>query len=159
MSITPILFNSLWAAAFATAFGIILTTPVRMLVACFVCGFAARCMRDALMGFGLGQNWSTVVAAAILVLVAEAISRRYRISPVVLVCSVLPLGSVVAMFYALFELLKMPALQGELLDVSVVAFSANFAKALTGTLAIALGLGVGIAVVRSLWPRHEASGP
>jgi hypothetical protein len=71
---------------------------------------------------------------------------------------VLPLGSVVALLYALFEMLKMPTLKGELLDASVVALTANFARSLTGTLAIALGLGVGVAVVRVLWPRHEASG-
>lgn len=158
MNFPLILLNSLWAAVFAAAFGIILTTPVRMLAACFACGFAGRCVRDVLLGYGLGQNLSTVVAAATLVLVAEVITRRYRISPVVLVCSVLPLGSVVPLFYALFDLLKLPTLQGELLNASVVALSANFARVLAGTLAIALGLGAGIAIVRILRPRHGAAG-
>ena len=98
MDLLTILKNSLWAALFATEFGVILTTPARALVSCFVCGFTGRCVRDLCMGSGLNQNWATAVAAAVVVLLAATIVRRHAISPVVLICGILPLGSAVAMF-------------------------------------------------------------
>jgi uncharacterized membrane protein YjjB (DUF3815 family) len=149
MNVTTILANSLWCAVFATCFGVILATPPRVLVSCFVGGFVGRLVRDVLIGYGMSQNWSTMVAAAALVLVATALASHHRISPAALICAVLPLGSAVAMFNTLFELMKMSSLQGEMLDASAVAMSANFARAVTGTLAIALGLAAGMAIIRA----------
>jgi uncharacterized membrane protein YjjB (DUF3815 family) len=157
MNVTTILVNSLWCAVFATCFGVILTTPARVLVSCFAAGFAGRFVRDVLMGYGMSQNWSTVVAAAALVLVATALARHHRVSPAALICGVLPLGSAVAMFHTLFELMKASSSQGELLEASTVALSANFAKAFTGTLAIALGLAAGMAIIR-VFRRQDSVG-
>ena len=106
MSLLTILANSLWAALFATGFGVLLATPARALVSCFVCGFMGRCVRDLCMGGGLSQNWATAVAAAVVVLLAVAIVRRHAISPVVLICGVLPLGAAVAMFNMIFDLMR-----------------------------------------------------
>ena len=63
--------NSLWAAIFATGMGILLTAPFRYLVPTFLCGFAGRFVRDISMGWGMSQNWSTVVATAVLVLLTQ----------------------------------------------------------------------------------------
>ena len=52
MSLLTILTNSLWAALFATGFGVLLATPARALVSCFVCGFMGRFVRDVCMGWG-----------------------------------------------------------------------------------------------------------
>ena len=148
MNVSTILLNGLWAGVFATGFGVILTTPPRALIACFACGFTGRCLRDVLMGWGVSQNWSTVIAAAVLVVVAVAIVQRRSISPVVLICGVLPLGAAVAMFNAITDLMKVSSLKGDALAAASIALSANCGKAFTGTLAIALGLAAGIAVVR-----------
>ena len=126
----------------------ILTTPARALVSCFVCGFMGRCVRDLCMGGGLSQNWATAVAAAVVALLAVAIVRRQTISPVVLICGVLPLGSAVAMFNMIFDLMRVSSLTGEALSAASVSLSANAGKAFTGTLAIALGLGAGMAIAR-----------
>jgi uncharacterized membrane protein YjjB (DUF3815 family) len=155
MDFSTILLNSLWAALFATGLGILLTAPFRYIVATFLCGLAGRFVRDVLMGWGMSQNWSTVVAAAVLVLVAVAMVRHHRISPVVLICGVLPLGAAVAMFNVIFELMKVSSLKGEALSAASVALSANTGKVFTGTLAIALGLGAGVAIIR-LFKREEA---
>jgi hypothetical protein len=95
------------------------------------------------------------VAAAVLDLVAVAIIRRHTVSPVVLICAVLPLGAAVAMFNMLFELMRLSSLQGEALSGASVALSANLAKVFTTSLAIALGLGAGLAIVW-LFRREEA---
>ena len=107
------------------------------------------------MGSGLSQNWATVIAAAAVVVVAVAITRRHRVSPVVLICGVLPLGAAVAMFNLIFALMQVLSLQGEALDGASVALSANLGNMFTTSLAIAVGLAAGMAIVQ-LFRREEA---
>ena len=148
MDIPAILMNSLWAGLFAGGLGILLTAPPRYIVPALLCGFAGRCVREMFMSWGMSQNWSTAVAAAVVVLVAVAIIRRHVVSPVVLVSGVLPLGAAVAMFNAIVELMKVSSLKGEALSGESVALSANMGKVFTTSLAIALGLAAGMAIVR-----------
>jgi uncharacterized membrane protein YjjB (DUF3815 family) len=150
MDLLAILMNSLWAGLFAGGMGILLTAPPRYIVPTFLCGFAGRFARDAFMSWGMSQNWSTAVAAAVVVLVAVAVIRRHVVSPVVVISGVLPLGAAVAMFNAIIELMKVSSLKGEALSASSVALSANTGKVFTTSLAIAVGLGAGIAIVRFL---------
>jgi len=148
MDLWALLMNSLWAGLFASGLGILLTAPPRYLVPTFLCGFSGRFARDEFMSWGLGPNWSTAVGAAVVVLVAVAIIRRPGVSPVVLVSGVLPLGAAVAMFNAIVELMKVSSLKGEALSGASVALSANLGKVFATSLAIALGLGAGMAIVR-----------
>lgn len=157
MNIWTILLNSLWAALFATGLGILLTAPFRYIVPTFLCGFAGRFVRDVLMGWDMSQNWSTLVASAVVALAATAIVQRRRISPVVLICGVLPLGAAVAMFNMIFDLMKVSSLKGDALSAASVALSTHLGQAFTGTLAVALGLGAGIAIIR-LFKREETQG-
>jgi uncharacterized membrane protein YjjB (DUF3815 family) len=148
MGLLEILIDSLWAGLFAGGLGIVFTAPPRYLVPAFLCGFAGRFARDVLMSWGLTQNWSTVVAAAVLVLVAVAMVRGHVVSPVVLVSGLIPLGAALAMFKAIMALMQVSSLQGEALREASDVLSANAGKVFTTTLAIALGLAVGIAIVR-----------
>ena len=157
MNLSTILVNSLWAALSATGTGILLTAPLRYLIPTFLCGFAARFVRDALMGWGMGPTGSTVVAAAVVVVIAVTIVDRHKISPVVLISGVLPLGAAVAMFNMILDLIKVSSLTGEALNAASVSLIANTGRAFAGTLAIALGLGAGFAIVR-LFKRDEADG-
>lgn len=150
MDLSTILTNSLWAGLFAGGLSILLTAPLQYVLSALLCGFAGRCVRDVFMSWGLTQNWSTVIAAAVVVVVALTIIRGHVVSPVVLVAGVLPLGAAVAMFNAIIELMKVSFLSGEALNGASVALSANVGKAFTTTLAIALGLGVGMAIVQFL---------
>ncbi len=154
MDLLAILMNSLWAGLFAGGMGILLTAPPRFIVPAFLCGFAGRFARDVFMSWRMSQNWSTAVAAAVVVLVAVAVIRRHVVSPVVVISGVLPLGAAVAMFNAIIELMKVSSLKGEALSEASVALSANMGKVFTTSLAIALGLGTGIAIVR-LFRREE----
>jgi uncharacterized membrane protein YjjB (DUF3815 family) len=147
--------NSLWAGLFAIGLAILLTAPRQYLVAAFFCGFAGRFIRDLLVGWGMSQNWSTVIASAVVVLVAVAIIRRHQVSPVVLICGVLPLGAAVAMFNMIFALMKLSTAQGEALNGVSIAFTSNLAKVFVISLSIALGIGAGTAIVR-LCRREEA---
>jgi uncharacterized membrane protein YjjB (DUF3815 family) len=148
MHLSAILVTCLWAGLFASGLGVILTAPPRYIVPAFFCGFAGRFIRDALMAWGLSQNWSTAVAAAAVVLAAVAITRRHAVSPVVLVSGVIPLGAALAMFQTILDLMKVSTLQGEELSRASISLSANAGKTFTTSLAIAVGLTAGVAVVR-----------
>jgi len=148
MDLVAILIKGLCAGLFAGALGVLFTAPPRYIVPAFVCGFAGHFTRDALMGWGLTQSWSTAVAAAVVVFVAVAIIRGHVVSPVVLVSAVLPLGASMAMFSAILNLMKISSLQGEAVSGAAVALSANAGKAFVTSLAVALGLGAGMAIVR-----------
>ena len=154
MDLSAIVMSSLWAALFAAALGVIYTAPVKYLVATFVCGFVARCVRDVGIGWGLSQNWATLVAAFAVVVIAAVLIRGRRVSPVVLICGVLPLGASSAMFNLIFALMQVSSSKGEALIAASVALSANAGKVFTTSLAIAGGLGPAMAIVR-LFRREE----
>lgn len=100
------------------------------------------------MSWGMNQNWSTLIAAAVVALVAEASIRQHAVSPVVFVSSVLPLGAAVAMFNMIAALMKVSSFTGEELKVASMALSANTGRVFTTSLAITIGLWVGITIVR-----------
>jgi uncharacterized membrane protein YjjB (DUF3815 family) len=150
-----ILLKSLWAGLFAAGLGVLLTAPSRYLVRNLLCGFVARGTRDICMGWSLGQHWSTLIAAAAVVLVAVSISRRHTVSPVVLICGVLPLGAAVAMFNLILGLMRVSATTGEALTRASVVLTGSLGTVFTTSLAIAIGLGAGISLVRLL-RRDEA---
>jgi uncharacterized membrane protein YjjB (DUF3815 family) len=150
MNLPGMILNSLWAAVFAASLAVLLTAPAQYLLATLVCGFCGRFIRDVCMGLGLTQDWSTVVAAAAVAVLAGLIVRRSRVPPVVLICAVLPLGAAVAMLNMLYDLMRVSFLKGEALEAASVTLSANAGKAFTGTLAVALGLVVGMTAVRLL---------
>ena len=92
--------------------------------------------------------------AAVVVLVAVTIIHGHVVSPAVLISGVLPLGAAVAMFNAIVALMNVSHLEGEALSGASVALIANMGKVFTTSLAIALGLGAGMAIVR-LFRREE----
>lgn len=154
MDIIAMFTNGLWSGLFAGTLGLILTAPVRYIAPTFFCGFVGRFARDALMSWGVNQNWSTVVASAVVVLVAMAIIKGHRVSPVVMVCGVLPLGGTVAMFNVIAAMMRVSHLSGEALSAASVTLSANVGKVFTTSLAIALGLAAGMTIA-SVFRRDE----
>src|SRR4029077_4125699 len=107
MDLLGILMNSLWGGLFGAGIAILLTAPREYLFATFFCGFVGRLVRDIFTGWGLGQNFAIVVAAAVVVLVAVAIIRSHKVSPVAMICGVLPLGAAPAMFNMVLGLIKL----------------------------------------------------
>ena len=154
MDIITMFINGLWSGLFAGTLGLILTAPVRYIAPTFFCAFVGRFARDALMNWGVNQNWSTAVASAVVVLVGMAIIKGHRVAPVVMVCGVLPLGGTVAMFNAIASLMRVSSMSGEMLSEASVALSANVGKVFTTSLAIALGLAAGMAIA-SFFRREE----
>lgn len=142
--------DSLWAALFAVGLGVRLTAPHQYLIPTFLAAFAGRSVHALLVHGGMGRDWATVIASAAIVAVAVATTRRHHVSPIVLICGVLPLGASSAVFRAVFELLKVSAAQGEGLNAAALAWIAQASRAFTGTMAIALGLGVGMTIARLL---------
>jgi uncharacterized membrane protein YjjB (DUF3815 family) len=147
MSVMSILVNGLWAGLFAATLGILFTAPPGCLAATFACGLAGRLARDLCMMGGLSQNWSTIIASALIVMVAEVLIRRKTVSPIALVGAVIPLGAAMPMFVGIMQLIRVSTLTGEPLNEATVALSSNLAKVFTTCLAIALGLTVGKALV------------
>jgi len=150
-----ILQNSIWAGLFACGLGILLTAPSRYLAMAFLCGFAGRFIRDVSIGMGQGQNWATVLAAASIVLLAFTVVRRDDASPVVVVTGILPLGAAMAMFAAIWELMKVSSATGEALEQASLALNASIGKVFTTSLAIAVGLAVGMAIVKNFVREEE----
>ena len=148
MNYMAILLEGLLAGFISSSLGVILTAPPRYLFPVFFCGFAGRFVRDGLIGFGLSFNWATMLAAAAVVLVGAAIVRRHAVSPVALVSGVLPLAASASMFDAILDLIRVSSAQGEALRDASVSLIANSAKVFTTSLAIALGLAAGMAIVR-----------
>ena len=142
--------NDVWAGVCALAVGILFTTPPRHLAGTFCCAVAGRIARDLLMGWGMTPNWATMPAAMVVVLVAVAILRGHVVSSVVLVSGVLPLAAAVSVFKSIIGVLRVSTLQGPAAGAEVIALVANVGRSFTVTLAIALGLAAGLAVVRLL---------
>lgn len=150
-----ILVGGIWAGLFSACLGVFLTAPSRYVARLFLCGFAGKVARDLLIAWGLGQNLSTLFAAAVVVLVGVTILRGHKVSPVILVTGILPLGASVALFNAIVDLMRVSTLKGDALAAASADLSANLGKVFTGSLAIALGLMVGMLIVRSV-RREEA---
>jgi len=89
-----------------------------------------------------------MIAAAVVVLSAVVLTRRQRVSPVVLICGVLPLGAAIALFDTIFALLRLSSAQGDELAATSVVLTASASKVFTTSLAIALGLAAGLAIVQ-----------
>lgn len=155
LDLSTLLTGGVWAGLFAAGIGTVLTAPPRAIVPTFVCGFAGRFARDVCMSWGWSQNWATVAAAAAIVLLAASLTRRQVHSPVILVSSILPLGAAVAMFKAIVALMRVSSLEGDALRDASVALNASVGKVFMTSLAIALGLSAGTAIVRLFTRRGE----
>jgi uncharacterized membrane protein YjjB (DUF3815 family) len=148
MDLWTILLDGLLAGFFATSLGVVLTAPTGYVVPVFFCGFSGRFVRDLLTGLGLSLNWSTLIAAAAVVLVGSAFIRRHAVSPVALVSGVLPLAASASMFDAILALMRVSSAQGEALQNASASLISSSAKVFNASLAIAIGLAAGLAIVR-----------
>ena len=148
MAVSTVLLNGLWSGLIAAALGVLFTAPRKYLVAAFVCGWAGRCVRDLCIAWGVGHNASSMLAAAVVVLIAVAIIHRHQVSPVVLICAVVPLSGSVATFNLIFALISLSTAGGDARNEYSLAFTSNLASAFTTFMAIVIGLGVGMAIVR-----------
>lgn len=155
MDLPVILIYSLWSGLFGLGLAVLLTAPPNRLLAAFVCSFSGRLVRDLFIAWGLSSNWSTMIGAAAVVLVAVAFIRRHQISPVVLICAVLPLAGSVAVFNTIFELMKLSSARGEALNAASIAFTSNLAKAFATSLSIALGISAGLAIAELFRRKKE----
>lgn len=148
MDISTILINCIWAGFYAGGMGLLCTAPLRRILSAFICGFAGCFSRDILISWGLGQNWSTVVGSATVVLTAMILIRGNEVSPVVLISGIVPMGANPAVLRMIIELIKVSTLKGEALTESSVSFIANTGKVFTTYLAISLGLAIGITIMQ-----------
>jgi len=150
MDSLPLLINALWAGFFAAGLGLLLTTPPQGLLPCFACGLAGRLTRNLLMAGGLSQAVSVLIAAIACVLVTTLFSRGAQLSPLVMVTGVLPLGAAVPLFRSIHAILTLQGLQGQALSEAVVQLIANLSNVFTTTLAMVLGIWLGLLIVSLL---------
>lgn len=150
MNLSAILLEGLMAGSFASVLGVILTAPPRFIVPVFFCGFSGRFIRDLLMSLGFSLNWSTMVAAAVVVLVGTAIVRRHAVPLIALATSIFPLAASASFFDAILAVMRVSSAKGEALQTASILLVSSAAKAFTVSLAIALGLAAGLAIVRVL---------
>ena len=143
-----IVVTALLAGAHAAAMAVVFTAPRDYVAPSFLCGCAARLVRDSLLVFGASSSWATFVAATVAVLVAVAVTPRRAVPPVVLVASVVQLAASVAVFNVFVEMLRAPSLEGPALAESAVRLNASLARAFSAFVAIALGLQLGVILTR-----------
>jgi uncharacterized membrane protein YjjB (DUF3815 family) len=148
MDLFRMLLDSLLSGLFAGALGVLLTAPPSSIVPAVLCGFAGRAVRELLLSLSLGLGWASVAAGAAVVLIAAGLTRRHFVSPVILIGAILPLGPSTAVFNAILDLLRIPTLEGEAVREASISLIANASRAFTISLALALGLAVGITIVR-----------
>jgi uncharacterized membrane protein YjjB (DUF3815 family) len=166
MAIMPMVVNSVWAGLFAAALAVVLTAPPQAIVPSLLCGFAARLIRNVLIGWGLSSSAAVVVAAAACVLLAIVLANRRRnFSLIALVTGVLPLGAAVALFNSIKGILNISGLKEQALITASAQLSANLSAVFTTTLAMVLGIGLGFLIARTfewgnvLQDAPEAKGP
>ncbi|HEY6506430.1 MAG TPA: threonine/serine exporter family protein [Vicinamibacterales bacterium] len=136
------------AGAHAAAMAVVFTAPREYVVPSFICGFAARLVRDSLLAAGIGPAWATLLAATVAVLVAVMVTPRRAVPPVVLVAAVVQLAASVAVFNVFVELLRTPSLESDALAESALRLNSSLGRAFTSFVAIALGLQLGIILTR-----------
>lgn len=149
----PLLINAFWAGLFAAGLGVLLTTPPQGLLPCFACGLAARLVRNLLIAGGLSQAVSVAMGALVCVVVATLFSRRFHLTPLAMVTGVLPLGAAVPLFRSIHGILTLHRLQGDALNAAVVQLIANLSNVFTTTLAIVLGIWLGLLLLTALGRR------
>ena len=150
MRLDPIIVNVLAAGISAMCMAVLMTAPPGHLLSTFFCGMAGRVIRDVLIAAGWTAAWATAFAAAAVVLVAGAILRRRTVSPVVLISAVLPLGATASMFNAIVHLMRVSSLEGEALSKAADSLIADIGRVFSTSLAIAVGLGAGIVMMRAI---------
>ncbi|HIK17984.1 MAG TPA: threonine/serine exporter family protein [Leptolyngbyaceae cyanobacterium M33_DOE_097] len=146
----PMLINACWGGLFAAGLGVMLTTPSQGLLPCFACGMVGRLVRNLLIAGGLSQAASVAMGAIACVLVATLFSRRFHLTPLAMVTGVLPLGAAVPLFRSIHGILTLHRLQGEALSEAVVQLIANLSNVFTTTLAIVLGIWLGLLILKVL---------
>lgn len=149
-----IIVSSLWAGLFSAALAIIFSAPTQSLWRCFVAGFAGYLVRCAMLASGSTLDLASLVAAALVVLVAVALVRRANVSPAVMVSALLPLGSAGALFRVLYDFLRLSRLPENQLDDVSQDLVVNISRVFTGTLALAIGVSAALLLVRFVMRRH-----
>ena len=100
------------AAFFSVAIAMMYTAPLRASQPTLAAGFAGSFVRDLSIACHLGADWSTLLGATAVVLIAVTTARGNRLSPVVLISAVLPLGGASAMFELIFSVMKASVAEG-----------------------------------------------
>ena len=143
-----ILSESLWAGVSAAAIALLLTAPPGHLASAFLCGAAARFVRDSAVASGLSTAAATAIAAGVVVLVAVTVLRGHAVSPVVLITGVLPLLANLTIIDSIVRLMGVASLEGAALERATGGLASNVAKVFVNIIAIAAGLSAGLVLVR-----------
>ena len=154
----PLVINAFWGGLFATGLGVLLTTPPQGLLPCFACGLVGRLVRNLLIAAGLSQAVSVAMGALTCVLVAALFSRRFQLTPLAMVTGVLPLGAAVPLFRSIHGILTLHRLQDEALNEAAVQLLANLSNVFTTTLAIVLGIWLGLLLLKALGRQDRLAG-
>jgi uncharacterized membrane protein YjjB (DUF3815 family) len=80
-------YDALWGAVAAFGFGALFHTPRFPLLACAVCGAVGRASRLALVHYGLDIALATLLAVALVTVVALLFAQRFRVPEIVIAVS------------------------------------------------------------------------
>jgi uncharacterized membrane protein YjjB (DUF3815 family) len=146
MNLTSLVTDSIWAGLFAGAMSIVFSAPYSALFLSSCGGFVGRLVRDMLLQWGAGANVATLVAAAMVVMVAAL--RRPGMSPVITVSGILPLGAAGAFSRAIVDFLQISSLTEQKASAVALSLVWNISVVFTTTAAIGAGISVAVYAVR-----------
>lgn len=145
-----LLLDSALAGVSAGCMTILMTAPFRYAGPAVVCGLSGRLIRDLLLAAAVSPPVSTLAATTAVVLLAVALAHGKEVSPVVVITGILPLGASLSMFQTVVYVLRLPSRTGAAATETSMELITTLSRVVTTSMAIALGLVVGIAVARAL---------
>lgn len=147
MDLSKLFIECLWVGLFSGGLAVLLTAPRKYILPAFICGFTGKLVLKLLMTIELSQNWSTVFATCTIILLSSILLYRDKVSPVVIITGIIPMGATVAIMNVIVGLIKVSTLSGDLLNQSSVVLIANLGKVFTTNLSIIFGLVIGLGIV------------
>jgi len=148
MNLTSLAADSIWAGLFAGAMSIVFSAPYSALFLSSCGGFVGRLVRDILLQCGAGANFATLIAAAMVVMVAALMLRRPGMSPVIVVSGILPLGAAGAFSRAIVDFLQISFLTEQNASAVPLALVVNLSTVFTTTVAIGVGISVAVYAIK-----------
>lgn len=150
MDLTKLFIECLWVGLFSGGLAVLLTAPGKYILPAFICGFTGKLVLKLLMSIELSQNWSTVFATCSIILLSSILLYRDKVSPVVIITGIIPLGATVAIMNVIVGLIKVSTSSGDMLDQSSISLIANIGKVFTTNVSIVFGLVTGLGIVNRI---------
>ncbi len=139
--IGSLLQDLLWSGITAAGFGVLFNVPVRLLLACAICGACGRATRDLLMGGGVQIEAATLAGSVVVGMLGELCARRFHAPALVFTVSgAIPMVPGVIAYRAMIGLINVSQADATTANAVILDALINLVK--TGLILGALAAGI-----------------